>query len=598
MTSPHAPSLVHYQTLHNPAIGTKVWASRPHPDAQTPLLATAVSDKSVHIWDMRDWKLVSTINGGHKRSIRCVGWKDYGGLKKRRRGDSDGDDEDREGAEAAPMQEEEEEEEEEGEEEGEGWRDEQQPVMLATGSFDANCGLWVWNRDYGHPGTTGGDGGTTTGAQRNVPGAFDEEEDMVEQDFTNQADDADEEWQFSTLLTGPDSEIKDLQFSPPEYGANLLATCSRDKSVWIWEEVEPEEWETVAVLSEHAGDVKCVGWLSGARTTRKTLRERLKRRNNGVYPHGDGLGQVEGSEEQDEEIVLGGRELLASGSYDDTIRLHHDDEAEGDWMTIAVLTGHEGTVWDLKFESYVNLAPYPPSTTVDELIADWTPRLISCSDDMTVRVWKKELNEKENDERRSRIADARRGQNVNTTDATSQATIPTGFSSSRLPSVIRPPTSSERWSEEARLPAVHVRSIYAVDWSARTGLVVSCGGDGIIAVYREVAASPATPQGDVAMNEAPETSVNANDGERDNEIKRGRTKWEVVALVDAAHDEYEINHVCWSAKRDWRGDRDAEQIGAGMDEADQEEYIISSGDDGEVRIWKLPQELLQEVLSN
>ena len=141
--------------------------------------------------------------------------------------------------------------------------------------------------------------------------------------------DDEEEWNFTTLLTGPDSEIKSIAFSPPHYSANLLATSSRDKSVWVWEEVEDEEWETIAVCQEHTGDVKCVAWCEGGRFPKRRKVE---------------------ADDEEEERVVGSRELLASGSYDDTIRLWRDVEEEGDWMCVGVLEGHEGTVWDLCWE--------------------------------------------------------------------------------------------------------------------------------------------------------------------------------------------------------------------------------------------------------
>ena len=121
-------------------------------------------------------------------------------------------------------------------------------------------------------------------------------EDDNEIDLTRNGDDGeDEEWHFSTLLTGPDSEIKSIEFSPPHYATNLLATCSRDKSVWIWEEVEPEEWETIAVLSEHTGDVKCVSWCAGAKRGNggmKTKRRKLNGESDGDVEMENGNGNA------------------------------------------------------------------------------------------------------------------------------------------------------------------------------------------------------------------------------------------------------------------------------------------------------------------
>jgi hypothetical protein len=55
-----------------------------------------------------------------------------------------------------------------------------------------------------------------------------------------------------------------------------------------------------------------------------------------------------------------------------------------------------------------------------------------------------------------------------------------------------------------------------------------------------------------------------------------KTEWVVMAQVEAAHAEFEINHICWARRQD----RDKRH--------DDEEVIVSSGDDGVVRIWTLP----------
>jgi cytosolic iron-sulfur protein assembly protein CIAO1 len=439
-------------------------------------------------------------------------------------------------------------------------------LTLATGSFDANVGIWEYNPSH--------EGGTSlsdalsipveTEAElepskpNQVPGAFDTSPSPPQEVPMNEIGDEDEPWLFSTLLTGPDSEIKSISFSPPHFSASLLATSSRDKSVWIWEEVEDEEWETVAVLQEHTGDVKCVDWCAGA-----------------VMPKSksmDVAGAGAGTEEHDEETrVVGAREVLASSSYDDTIRLWRDIESEGDWSCIAVLTQHTGTVWTVKFERHINTALYPStshSSPSREELAHWEPRLISCSDDLTVRIWKRELSEAELEKKATDLASGKVGVG--------------GEKREKLPSIIRPTSTFETWTQEAVLPSVHVRSVYSVDWSARSGLVVSAAGDGVVAVYKEFpfptggvhgqggdGKEGKDGDGDVAMNGTTTSNAQSN----------SKSTWKVVALMEAAHDEFEINHVCFALRRD--KDR----------RYPNEEVIISTADDGDVRIWTLPEEL-------
>ena len=113
-------------------------------------------------------------------------------------------------------------------------------TTLATASFDSNIGIWEQevSRDIGEAPIKG-------------------------------------EWECASLLEGHETECKSVAYSST---GTLLASCSRDKTVWIWEgkrfftpcqaftldsllQVHPDsDFECMAVLMEHGQDVKCVAW--------------------------------------------------------------------------------------------------------------------------------------------------------------------------------------------------------------------------------------------------------------------------------------------------------------------------------------------------
>jgi WD40 repeat protein len=348
--------------------------------------------------------------------------------------------------------------------------------VLATGSFDASAGIW----------------------RRDESGAS-------EADFTSRAtgdeEEEEDDYQFCCILDGHESEIKSVAWSP---SGQYLATCSRDKSVWIWEELEDDNFETVAVLQEHDGDVKCVTW----------------------HPDED---------------------LLASASYDDTVRLYREDA--DDWVQVAMLDGHKQTVWWVEFEGSgmgaKDFRAQREGITEEqkqhiEALEQSGPRLATASDDCTVRIWRRKPKER-----------------------SEQAASNTG-----VPSIIRSFSVDEEWTQEVVLPQRHERAIYAVAWSRKTGMIASSGSDGKIVVYKErwkiQTSNGVTKSGEDAHME---------DASEANEMPL--TEWVVVAELFSAHDVFEVNHVCWAPRRD-KGRREKD-----------EEIIISTGDDGEIKLWTL-----------
>ena len=123
---------------------------------------------------------------------------------------------------------------------------------LATASFDSNVGIWEQERD-------------------------DDADEDGEED--GKAGLGNGEWECIGTLEGHETECKSVAYSA---SGTLLASSSRDKSVWIWEgvwsnrprglgvrrlirrsrfTVQPDaEFECMGVLLEHSQDVKCVAW--------------------------------------------------------------------------------------------------------------------------------------------------------------------------------------------------------------------------------------------------------------------------------------------------------------------------------------------------
>lgn len=192
-------------------------------------------------------------------------------------------------------------------------------TILASASFDGTVGIWeelssspTMNDSYGMANTSANDMSS---------------------------------WECTAQLEGHDNEVKCVAWNA---SGTLLATCGRDKSVWIWECLlsmdnvysghdknrdygGDGEFECLAVLHGHSGDVKTIVFIP----------------SNGQWGDGD--------------------EILISASYDDAIKCWAEDG--GDWYCAATLSAHTSTVW--------SIASTPGGT-----------RLVSASDDCSLAIWK------------------------------------------------------------------------------------------------------------------------------------------------------------------------------------------------------------------
>ena len=270
----------------NPNTHVKVWKFQPPPTTSTSLQTSNINS-SEEEWEpigvnnahntttrkeedvSKQWKLITTISEEHTRTIRSVAFAPTSSTL------------------GVPI--------------------------LATASFDGKVLIWECYPDI-------------------VNGKNDEYDD---EDCTNNNN----LFEPIAQLEGHENEIKCLAWNTT---GSLLASCGRDKTIWIWEcylpgtvggvetsninngleqqqQEDGGEFECLAVLQGHDGDVKCI--VFGP--------------SHSQWGEGD--------------------EVLYSASYDNTIKIWAEES--GDWYCAATLGGgnsttmfadvHTSTVWSL-----------------------------------------------------------------------------------------------------------------------------------------------------------------------------------------------------------------------------------------------------------
>lgn len=191
-------------------------------------------------------------------------------------------------------------------------------------------------------------------------------------------DNADEPMELESIIDGHENEVKGCAWCPAATlsnpasssrgGSDLLATCSRDRTAWVWEanrqgnaEEEDAEYECAGVLNGHSQDVKHVCWVPQDRS-------------------------------------------LITASYDETMK-HWRELRKDDWQCVQTMTAHSGTVWCAAAQPLASIAlastapdaagagaeedevSASPSATKMTYLPDTAPLVCSCSDDGTMKVW-------------------------------------------------------------------------------------------------------------------------------------------------------------------------------------------------------------------
>ena len=109
-------------------------------------------------------------------------------------------------------------------------------------------------------------------------------------------------WDQIASLDGHENECKSVSWSKVGF---FVATCGRDKKIWVWEQEEDGEFDCIGLLEGHTQDVKFVIW----------------------HPQST---------------------ILYSCSYDDTVKIWR--ESDDEFYCAQTLTSHKHIVWCLSID--------------------------------------------------------------------------------------------------------------------------------------------------------------------------------------------------------------------------------------------------------
>ncbi|XP_042389082.1 protein CIA1-like [Zingiber officinale] len=230
-------------------------------------------------------------------------------------------------------------------------------------------------------------------------------------------------WECSAVLEDTHTRtVRSCAWSP---SGTLLATASFDGTTAIWENVGGD-FVCVTTLEGHDNEVKSVAWSASGSLLATCARDKT------VW-----IWEMQPGNEFECVSVLQGHtqdvkmvqwhpflEVLVSVSYDNSIKVWTEDGDDDDWQCAQTITeassGHTSTVWALSFNSSGD-------------------KMATCGDDLTLKLW--------------------------------------GTSSGISNGI-------ESWQHLSTLSGYHDRTIFSVHWS-REGLIASGAGDDAIRIFYE-----------------------------------------------------------------------------------------------------------------
>ncbi|CAM6101588.1 unnamed protein product [Calypogeia fissa] len=285
--------------------------------------------------------------------------------------------------------------------------------------------------------------------------------------------------------------VRSCEWAP---GGRLLATASFDATTGIWESLGGQ-FECVATLEGHENEVKSVAWNASGMLLATCSRDK----HVWIWEVQPGnefeCMSVLAGHTQDVKMVIWhpSADILVSSSYDNSIKVWKEDGDGDDWRCVQTLAepgqGHTSTVWAVSFDS-----------TGD--------RLVSCSDDLALMIW----------------------------DTSSDSSGAAG-------SEHRP------WKHLYTISGYHDRTIFSVHWSRANGLIASGAADDCLRIFAE-------------------------DRMVESSLPGGGSAFSMVVKKEKAHST-DVNCVRWHPTHP--------------------RLLASAGDDGTVKIWEVVGDLVKFV---